>query len=119
MPAPDPGDGALPAVAGYPYMAVPMGQVYGLPVGLSFIGSKWFRGGRGDGFDQVVQGKPPSIRQRTVDVARLEQQHIDSSCKCISESGWPVTQSTSRKGSQSPARGDHPTRARGALATHR
>jgi amidase len=36
-----PGDSSLPAVAGYPYITVPMGQVHGLPVGLSFIGTKW------------------------------------------------------------------------------
>ncbi len=31
----------LPAVAGYPHLTVPMGQVTGLPVGLSFIGPAW------------------------------------------------------------------------------
>jgi amidase len=31
----------LPAVAGYPHLTVPMGQVQGLPVGLSFIGTAW------------------------------------------------------------------------------
>jgi amidase len=31
----------LPAVAGYPHLTVPMGQVAGLPVGLSFIGPAW------------------------------------------------------------------------------
>jgi amidase len=36
-----PGDSELPAVAGYPYITVPMGEVHGLPVGLSFIGPKW------------------------------------------------------------------------------
>jgi len=36
-----PGDSSLPAVAGYPYLTVPMGQVHGLPVGLSFIGPQW------------------------------------------------------------------------------
>ena len=36
-----PGDSSLPAIAGYPYITVPMGEVQGLPVGLSFIGSKW------------------------------------------------------------------------------
>jgi amidase len=35
------GDSSLPAVAGYPYITVPMGEVHGLPVGLSFIGPKW------------------------------------------------------------------------------
>lgn len=32
---------ALPAIAGYPYMTVPMGYVSGLPVGISFIGQAW------------------------------------------------------------------------------
>ena len=36
-----PGDSSLAAVAGYPYITVPMGEVHGLPVGLSFIGPKW------------------------------------------------------------------------------
>jgi len=31
----------LPAVAGYPHLTVPMGEVSGLPVGLSFIGPAW------------------------------------------------------------------------------
>jgi len=35
------GDSNLPAVATYPYITVPMGEVHGLPVGLSFIGTKW------------------------------------------------------------------------------
>ena len=36
-------DGAstLPAVAGYPHLTVPMGDVNGLPIGLSFIGPAW------------------------------------------------------------------------------
>jgi amidase len=33
--------GTLAAVAGYPHLTVPMGQVRGLPVGLSFIGRRW------------------------------------------------------------------------------
>ncbi len=32
---------SLPATAGYPHLTVPMGEVQGLPVGLSFIGPKW------------------------------------------------------------------------------
>ena len=35
------GAGSLAAVAGYPHLTVPMGAVEGLPVGLSFIGTKW------------------------------------------------------------------------------
>jgi amidase len=35
------GGGYLAALAGYPHLTVPMGQVKGLPVGLSFIGPKW------------------------------------------------------------------------------
>jgi amidase len=31
----------LPAVAGYPHLSVPMGEVRGLPVGMSFIGPAW------------------------------------------------------------------------------
>lgn len=31
----------LPAVAGYPHACVPMGAVFGLPVGLSVIGGRW------------------------------------------------------------------------------
>ncbi|MFC7536179.1 amidase [Sphingomonas sp. GCM10030256] len=35
------GGGSLAAVSGYPHLTVPMAQVKGLPVGLSFIGPKW------------------------------------------------------------------------------
>lgn len=31
----------LPAVSGYPHLTVPMGDVLGLPVGISFIGPAW------------------------------------------------------------------------------
>ena len=39
--APFGGAGALAAVAGYPHLTVPMGGLFGLPVGLSFIGPRW------------------------------------------------------------------------------
>jgi amidase len=39
--SPGGGGGSLAAVAGYPHLTVPMGQIRGLPVGLSFIGAKW------------------------------------------------------------------------------
>jgi len=35
------GPGNLPAIAGYPHLTVPMGQVKGMPVGLSVIGLAW------------------------------------------------------------------------------
>lgn len=31
----------MPAVAGYPHLTVPMGELKGLPLGLSFIGAPW------------------------------------------------------------------------------
>jgi amidase len=39
--SPGGGGGNLAAVAGYPHLTVPMGQIRGLPVGISFIGPKW------------------------------------------------------------------------------
>lgn len=47
----------LPAVAGMPHLTVPMGEVDGLPVGLSFIGPVWSEGrllGFGAAFEQVA-----------------------------------------------------------------
>jgi amidase len=35
------GSSSLPAVSGYPHITVPMGSVYGLPVGLSFFAEAW------------------------------------------------------------------------------
>src|SRR5690606_12939902 len=35
------GAGSLAAIAGYPHLSVPMGAVHDLPVGLSFMGTKW------------------------------------------------------------------------------
>jgi amidase len=40
-PARFPGISSLAAVSGAPHLTVPMGQVRGLPVGLSFIGPRW------------------------------------------------------------------------------
>ncbi|MFM5883736.1 MAG: amidase [Novosphingobium sp.] len=37
----DIGAGSLPAIAGYPHLSVPMGDVEGLPLGLSIIGGAW------------------------------------------------------------------------------
>ena len=35
------GAGSLAAIAGYPHLTVPMGQVERLPVGLSFMAGQW------------------------------------------------------------------------------
>jgi amidase len=60
------GDGpsasGLPAVAGYPHLTVPMGQVRGLPVGLSFIGPAWSEAlllNAGDAFEAARGRLPP------------------------------------------------------------
>lgn len=49
---------ALPAVAGYPHLTVPMGYLAGLPVGLSFIGPRWSEArllSFGYAFEQKIQ----------------------------------------------------------------
>jgi amidase len=55
------GSSTLPAVAGYPHLTVPMGLVYGLPVGFSFIGPAWSEArllGLGYAFEQALDFKP-------------------------------------------------------------
>jgi amidase len=54
--------GGAPAVAGYPHLTVPMGQVDGLPVGLSFIGSAWSEAtllAYGYAFEQATHARHP------------------------------------------------------------
>jgi len=56
------GGGYLAAIAGYPHLTVPMGQVKGLPVGLSFIGPKWSDAmvlSLGYGYEQARGPLPP------------------------------------------------------------
>jgi amidase len=59
------GDSSLPAIAGYPYITVPMGEVHGLPVGLSFIGPKWSEArllGLGYAFEHATHDwRPPTF----------------------------------------------------------
>jgi len=53
---------SLPAVAGYPHLTVPMGQVRGLPVGLSFIGPAWSEAALlqlGYAFEQATHARRP------------------------------------------------------------
>jgi amidase len=50
----------LPAIAGYPHLTVPMGQVRGLPVGLSFIGPAWSEDrllGLGAAFERAAKAR--------------------------------------------------------------
>lgn len=62
----------LPAVAGYPHLTVPMGQVDGLPVGLSIIGKAWSDArvlSLGYAFEQATHARraptfAPSVNQR-------------------------------------------------------
>ena len=52
----------LPAIAGYPHLTVPMGQVRGLPVGLSFVGQAWTDAAilaLGHAFEQASQARRP------------------------------------------------------------
>jgi amidase len=75
------GAGYLAAIAGYPHLTVPMGQVKGLPVGLSFIGPKWSEAmllGLGYAFEQArgdLPGPhfPPSIEQEPEIAPLLEK----------------------------------------------
>jgi amidase len=60
------GASLLPAVSGYPHLTVPMGQVHGLPVGLSFIGPAWSEErllALGYAYEQATKRRvPPSYR---------------------------------------------------------
>ena len=52
----------FPAICGYPHLTVPMGQVQGLPVGLSFIGPPWSEAlllALGYAFEQAAQARKP------------------------------------------------------------
>ena len=48
------------AISGYPHIVVPMGQIHGLPVGLSIMGRKWDEGnliGYAYDFEQATQAR--------------------------------------------------------------
>ncbi|HZZ87596.1 MAG TPA: amidase [Caulobacteraceae bacterium] len=65
----------LPAIAGYPHLTVPMGQVRGLPVGLSFVGAAWSEAALlrlGYAFEQAAQARrPPTYRPSVEDADDL------------------------------------------------
>jgi amidase len=62
------GSASVAAVAGYPHLTVPMGQVQGLPVGLSIIGRAWDDArilGYGYAFEQATRARvAPTFRER-------------------------------------------------------
>jgi amidase len=66
----------LPAVAGYPHLTVPMGMVFGLPVGLSFVGPAWSEKrllGFGYAFEQEIGFRPRPGFAAVPKVAALEK----------------------------------------------
>ncbi len=61
------------AVSGYPSITVPMGQVFGLPVGLSFIGTAWSEGKLitlAYAYEQASKARKPPTFRLTVDGQR-------------------------------------------------
>jgi len=64
------GASGLPAVAGYPHLTVPMGQITGLPVGLSFIGPAWSEAevlGAGYAYEQRTKARKAPQYLRSVE----------------------------------------------------
>ncbi len=65
-----PSQSQLPAVAGYPHITVPMGDVEGLPLGLSIIGTKWADHDvikAAYAFEQASQARKPPTYRKTVE----------------------------------------------------
>ena len=61
----------IAAVAGYPHLTVPMGEVRGLPVGISFIGAKWDDArilSLGYAFEQKTQARVEAVFSRSIDL---------------------------------------------------
>jgi amidase len=76
--APDRGSGPatsqMPALAGWPHLTVPMGEVLGLPVGLSFIGPPWSEArllGFGYAYEQHSHARRPPTYVRFEDLPQV------------------------------------------------
>jgi amidase len=66
------GAGGPAAMSGYPHITVPMGQVDGLPVGLSFVGPAWSEArllAYGYAFEQAAQARKPPTYPSSAQVA--------------------------------------------------
>jgi amidase len=70
------GTGGLSAIAGYPHLTEPMGQVHGLPVGISFMGPAWSEArllALGYDFEQATHARKPPTYRAHVEVATSPQ----------------------------------------------
>jgi amidase len=68
------GNSTPAAVAGYPSLTVPMGFVFGLPVGLSFIGRAWSEAvlvRLASAFEQATRHRRPPRFLRTADLSSV------------------------------------------------
>ena len=62
--------GSYAAIAGYPHLTVPMGQIVGLPVGFSFIGPAWSEArllAMGAAFEALIHGRQPPTYAASVE----------------------------------------------------
>ena len=68
-------DSTLAAVAGYPHVTVPMGFIFGLPVGVSFFGKAWSEGPLiklAYAYEQMTKHRQPPRFRPVVDLAAAE-----------------------------------------------